>query len=135
MAHISGLVAAGEAASPFEHCDVVTTTTHKVRPLNAGKFRMSDPMSAHDCDISAKVARLAATTQFGQGCTSCRYHPIRPRLYVLPLPPISAKVVRVAATTQFGQGCTSCRCHPIRPCTRESRVGGCVWFYNQVHGF
>jgi glycine hydroxymethyltransferase len=29
MAHISGLVAAGEAASPFEHCDVVTTTTHK----------------------------------------------------------------------------------------------------------
>lgn len=29
MAHISGLVAAGELASPFEYCDVVTTTTHK----------------------------------------------------------------------------------------------------------
>ena len=29
MAHISGLVAAGEAASPFEYCDVVTSTTHK----------------------------------------------------------------------------------------------------------
>ena len=29
MAHISGLVAAGEANSPFEHCDVVTSTTHK----------------------------------------------------------------------------------------------------------
>jgi glycine hydroxymethyltransferase len=29
MAHISGLVATGEAASPFELCDVVTTTTHK----------------------------------------------------------------------------------------------------------
>jgi len=29
MAHISGLVAAGEANSPFEHSDVVTTTTHK----------------------------------------------------------------------------------------------------------
>lgn len=29
MAHISGLIAAGEAASPFEWCDVVTTTTHK----------------------------------------------------------------------------------------------------------
>ena len=29
MAHISGLVAAGEAKSPFELCDVVTTTTHK----------------------------------------------------------------------------------------------------------
>jgi len=29
MAHISGLVLAGQAKSPFEHCDVVTTTTHK----------------------------------------------------------------------------------------------------------
>lgn len=29
MAHVSGLVAAGEIASPFEHCDVVSTTTHK----------------------------------------------------------------------------------------------------------
>merc|ERR1712161_130564 len=29
MAHISGLVATGEHASPFDYCDVVTTTTHK----------------------------------------------------------------------------------------------------------
>jgi glycine hydroxymethyltransferase len=29
MAHISGLVAAGEAVSPFQYCDIVTTTTHK----------------------------------------------------------------------------------------------------------
>merc|ERR1719276_18377 len=29
MAHISGLVATGEQSSPFECCDVVTTTTHK----------------------------------------------------------------------------------------------------------
>jgi glycine hydroxymethyltransferase len=29
IAHISGLVATGEAASPFEYCDIVTTTTHK----------------------------------------------------------------------------------------------------------
>jgi len=29
MAHVSGLVATGEAASPFEYCDVITTTTHK----------------------------------------------------------------------------------------------------------
>jgi glycine hydroxymethyltransferase len=29
MAHISGLVATGEADSPFEFCDIVTTTTHK----------------------------------------------------------------------------------------------------------
>ncbi len=29
MAHICGLVAAGESASPFEHSHIVTTTTHK----------------------------------------------------------------------------------------------------------
>eukprot|EP01088_Endostelium_zonatum_P014584 TRINITY_DN325_c0_g1_i1.p1 TRINITY_DN325_c0_g1~~TRINITY_DN325_c0_g1_i1.p1 ORF type:complete len:479 (-),score=101.48 TRINITY_DN325_c0_g1_i1:44-1480(-) len=29
MAHISGLVVSGEASSPFEHSDIVTTTTHK----------------------------------------------------------------------------------------------------------
>jgi len=29
MAHISGLVAAGVTPSPFEYCDIVTTTTHK----------------------------------------------------------------------------------------------------------
>merc|ERR1719343_43234 len=29
MAHISGLVATGEQSSPFDLCDVVTTTTHK----------------------------------------------------------------------------------------------------------
>ncbi|KAK3207609.1 hypothetical protein GRF29_103g1555680 [Pseudopithomyces chartarum] len=29
MAHISGLIAAGVNKSPFEYCDIVTTTTHK----------------------------------------------------------------------------------------------------------
>lgn len=33
MAHISGLVATREAADPFEFCDIVTTTTHKVSKL------------------------------------------------------------------------------------------------------
>lgn len=37
MAHISGLVAAGVVPSPFEHCDIVTTTTHKtLRGCRAG---------------------------------------------------------------------------------------------------
>jgi len=29
IAHISGLIAANVIPSPFEHCDIVTTTTHK----------------------------------------------------------------------------------------------------------
>merc|ERR1719345_654466 len=29
IAHISGLVATGQHLAPFEHCDIVTTTTHK----------------------------------------------------------------------------------------------------------
>lgn len=29
MAHVSGLVATGESANPFELCDIVTSTTHK----------------------------------------------------------------------------------------------------------
>jgi glycine hydroxymethyltransferase len=29
MAHISGLVSAGAVPSPFDHSDIVTTTTHK----------------------------------------------------------------------------------------------------------
>jgi len=45
MAHISGLVATGEAASPFQYCDIVTTTTHKsLRGPRAGVifFRKDD---------------------------------------------------------------------------------------------
>jgi glycine hydroxymethyltransferase len=29
IAHISGLIASGLMKSPFEHCDIVTSTTHK----------------------------------------------------------------------------------------------------------
>ena len=41
MAHISGLVAAGEVASPFPHSHVVTTTTHKsLRGPRGGAWRV-----------------------------------------------------------------------------------------------
>lgn len=36
MAHISGLVAGKVAPSPFDHCDIVTTTTHKSLQCNRG---------------------------------------------------------------------------------------------------
>merc|ERR1711985_142389 len=45
IAHISGLVATGEHPAPFEHCDVVTTTTHKsLRGPRAGMifYKYSD---------------------------------------------------------------------------------------------
>lgn len=47
MAHISGLVSAGLMNSPFEHCDVVTTTTHKTlrgprAPLIFYKLELKD---------------------------------------------------------------------------------------------
>ena len=48
IAHISGLVATGEAASPFGYCDIVTTTTHKsLRGPRAGMiFFRRGPTSA-----------------------------------------------------------------------------------------
>jgi len=45
IAHISGLVATGNHPSPFQHCDVVTTTTHKsLRGPRSGMifFKYSD---------------------------------------------------------------------------------------------
>jgi len=45
VAHISGLIATGQHPSPFEHCDVVTTTTHKsLRGPRSGMifFKYSD---------------------------------------------------------------------------------------------
>ena len=37
MAHISDLVATGEIPGPFDHCDLVTTTTHKsLRGVRSG---------------------------------------------------------------------------------------------------
>jgi len=59
MAHIGGLVAAQEAANPFEYCDIVTTTTHKtLRGPRAGliffKKNRKDKDGVAD-DLEAKV--------------------------------------------------------------------------------
>jgi len=50
IAHISGLVATGEAKSPFEFCDIVTTTTHKsLRGPRAGMiFFRRGPKSSEE---------------------------------------------------------------------------------------
>jgi len=56
MAHISGLVATGEAASPFEHCDIVTTTTHKsLRGPRAGMIFYRKDSRNFEAKISSAV--------------------------------------------------------------------------------
>lgn len=54
MAHTAGLIASGCLKSPFEHCDIVTTTTHKsLRGPRSGmifmrKFSYTDPTKETD---------------------------------------------------------------------------------------
>jgi len=57
IAHISGLVAGGKAANPFEYCDVVTTTTHKtLRGPRAGLiFYQKAPKGEKNWDLEAKI--------------------------------------------------------------------------------
>ena len=50
MAHISGLVAGGASPSPFEHCDIVTTTTHKTLRGPRGGMVLTN-----DADIAKKT--------------------------------------------------------------------------------
>lgn len=60
MAHIGGLVAAKEALSPFDVCDVVTTTTHKtLRGPRAGIifFRKNKKFeqTGEDVDLETRI--------------------------------------------------------------------------------
>ena len=56
MAHISGLVATGQAVSPFAYCDIVTTTTHKsLRGPRAGMIFYKKDARDFETKISAAV--------------------------------------------------------------------------------
>ncbi|MDY6770673.1 MAG: serine hydroxymethyltransferase [Candidatus Nanohaloarchaea archaeon] len=50
IAHVAGLVAAGEHASPFPQCDIVTTTTHKTLRGARGGMIMCREGLADDVD-------------------------------------------------------------------------------------
>lgn len=51
MAHISGLVAAKVIPGPFEHADVVTSTTHKsLRGVRSGRTQVN--MALHSLSLS-----------------------------------------------------------------------------------
>uniref|UniRef100_A0AAR2LRR7 Serine hydroxymethyltransferase n=1 Tax=Pygocentrus nattereri TaxID=42514 RepID=A0AAR2LRR7_PYGNA len=73
MAHISGLVAAGVVPSPFEYCDIVSTTTHKtLRGCRAGvifyrkgvavalKQALTPEFKAYQIQVLANCKALAA---------------------------------------------------------------------------
>lgn len=52
MAHISGLVVTKEASSPFDLCDIVTTTTHKsLRGPRAGLIFYRKVWDLHTCFV------------------------------------------------------------------------------------
>ena len=92
MAHISGLVATGEAANPFEYCDIVTTTTHKsLRGPRAGMIffrkderdfekKINDAVfpglqgGPHDHQVAAIATQLkeVATPEFKQYCVQIK---------------------------------------------------------------
>ena len=57
VAHISGLIAAKEAASPFDYADIVTTTTHKtLRGPRAGLiFFRRAPKGQKNSDLEERV--------------------------------------------------------------------------------
>lgn len=52
IAHIAGLVAAGVHPSPFPHCDVVTTTTHKTLRGPRGGLILTN-----DAELATKIDR------------------------------------------------------------------------------
>lgn len=69
MAHISGLVAAGATPSPFPHCHVVTTTTHKSLrgPRGAMIFGRRGPCAVPGGPASIEDAVNAAVFPGHQG--------------------------------------------------------------------
>merc|ERR1711904_504362 len=77
IAHISGLVATGLHPSPFEHCDVVTTTTHKsLRGPRAGmiffKYQEKYPDIRERIDMAVFPALQGGPHNHQIGALACQ---------------------------------------------------------------
>jgi glycine hydroxymethyltransferase len=94
MAHIGGLVAAGEQNSPFEHCDVVTTTTW-VFPLSTCFCLLLCGLSDH-FNRSAKTATRPSVVLVPVSSSSARTR--RPTSSSVSTRP-SSRLARVVRTT------------------------------------
>lgn len=74
IAHIAGLVATGLHPSPFPHCDIVTTTTHKtLRNVRGGLILTNDEELAKKIDkaVFPRMSRWWVTKHY---CSeSCRF--------------------------------------------------------------
>ena len=101
IAHISGLVATKQHPSPFVHCDVVTTTTHKSGALTPQLLEVNTPefveyskavvsnagifAEALITKVHKNVRRVTGSRRYfccgaSRRCHSCKFQPsVRPR--------------------------------------------------------
>jgi len=74
MAHISGRPGCGVVDSPFEHADIVTTTTHKsLRGPRAGMIFMRKVRPGTAAGFTCQVGQLTSLTSivFDARCVRC----------------------------------------------------------------
>lgn len=107
IAHTSGLVAAGELADPFVHCDVVTTTTHKtLRGPRAGLiFYRKDRAGAPDLEKRVNDAVFPA-------CQGGPHNNVSPRILL---------VIRLALNAGLRRRSLALRRHCFRQRSRSGR--------------
>ena len=86
MAHIAGLVAAGDHPSPFPYADIVTTTTHKTLRGPRGGVIMCKEKYAKDIDRAfSLVCRvdLSCTLSLQRQSASRRHYSLNSRNIVI----------------------------------------------------